>query len=68
MQKNENAKSAEIAEVLNKRMMREKGIKHRLENAKIIEAQRQMIYRMKNTAMQIVANTEKGEFPLHSTR
>jgi len=68
VQENKNAKSAEIAEVLNKRMMREKGIKNRLENSTTYEAQRQMIYRMKKTAVQIVANTAKGKFPLHSVR
>ena len=68
VQENPKAKSAEIAYVLNKRLMKKGGIKNRLENSKTWEAQRQMIYRMKKTAKQIVANTAKGKFPLHSVR
>ena len=68
VQENPKAKSAEIANVLNKRLMRKGGIENRLENSKTWEAQRQMIYRMKKTAKQIVANTARGEFPKHTVR
>ena len=45
--------------------MRKSGIKNRLENSKTLEAQLQMIYRMKETAKRIVAKTAKGESPKH---
>ena len=68
VQENPKAKSADIAHVLNKRLTKKGGEKNRLENSTTFEAQRQMIYRMKKTAKQIVANTAKGKFPLHSVR
>lgn len=68
VQENPKAKSAEIAYVLNIRLTKKGGKKNRLENSTTWEAQRQMIYRMKKTAKQIVANTARGEFPKHTVR
>ena len=68
VQANKNAKSAEIAEALNRQTMKETSNEKSFENSKTYESQRQMIYRMKKTAKQIVANTAKGKFPLHSAR
>ena len=45
--------------------MRKSRIKNRLENSKALEAQLQMIYRMKETAKRIGAKTAKGESPQH---